>query len=228
MLAAAPTPPPFDDSGVLAQLMPNRIRAKFMRAAAIFCCVVTLLASLPPAYAILSLFNARHHWQPANGEIRSAQEKSAWEQPAGTHGRRSVVYWADFEVGFQPPDGNCRTGETVVPPAEFPCIAHILTPHEKSRQRAVDWLVQYRQNAAAKFLCEPAGPGVIFADTSVGKIYPADKITVLLGMAIFSAIVLSVTQRRLALLLTLPEDYTASPPSPPPANPNELTDLKLS
>jgi len=88
MLAAAPTPPPFDDSGVLAQLMPNRIRAKFMRAAAIFCCVVTLLASLPPAYAILSLFNARHHWQPANGEIRSAQEKSAWEQPAGTHGRR--------------------------------------------------------------------------------------------------------------------------------------------
>jgi len=91
------------------------------------------------------------------------------------------------------------------------------------------WGKRHRFNPAVGVLHDPNGPGVKIVGEPFSLVYPWKEIFGMSCWMIFFGIFLTITQRRLQFLRTLPEDYGASPPpSSQPPGPNDLIDLKLS
>ena len=108
---------PSEDIGLTASLMPNRTRAKLMRASASFCLSISLLFGFPLGRIIFYDLYARVHWPVAEGVVRSYQQESAAEHSSGTRSTSGVswtVYWIEFEVGLKIPTANCKTGNEIV------------------------------------------------------------------------------------------------------------------
>ena len=91
------------------------------------------------------------------------------------------------------------------------------------------WPERHPLNSAVEVLHDPKGPGVKIAGEPASLVYPWQEIFGMSGWMIFFLVLLTLTQRRLQFLQTLPEDYDASPPpSAKLRGPNDLIDLKLS
>jgi TRAP-type C4-dicarboxylate transport system permease small subunit len=65
---------PVSDSTFLAQLMPNRVRAKFMLFAACFCIAIGALAGISALQKIASSAYAHSHWAVVKGDILNYEE----------------------------------------------------------------------------------------------------------------------------------------------------------
>jgi hypothetical protein len=163
---------PIEDSGFIATLMPNRTRAKLMRAAAWFCLTISLLFGVPIARIIFSDLYARARWPVVNGEVFSHVEQSRVEHSSGTrntNGSSWNVYWIEFDVQLAIPVGSCKTG-TLGVSAQFSCVGTVSTLPTKSWVEAQNWVRRHppnRQNVSFTILREvefdsPMSPCGIF------------------------------------------------------------------
>jgi hypothetical protein len=196
--------------------------------------VIGVLSVINPVWALFSELHARHNWSHSKAQIAYARVIDAPENrsPEGNPSIRSTrtVYWAEFEVNFQPTDG-CRTGISIAPgvDTQFPCsaIMHSI-PHE-SPASAYAWLARQPSGAPAEVFYDPNGPGIKFANESLADLLPWSRIVLALTLVALGIFFWSAAKRRLTELAYLPksEDLPA-PQSEGKSNPDELIDLKLS
>jgi hypothetical protein len=216
-----------NDSKFFSVLMPNQGRTRFLRGVILFFLVVGALGCLSVAVSVLSEFHARHNWPVAQGNVTAVDEKSY----TGPSSRDHVDhYFVEYEVRFAVPAEQCLTGTTFVNDGEPPsCVGIVRTRKTDSQGLANTWLERHPLNSAVAVLHDPNGPGVKIVGESADLVYPWQEISGMSGWMIFFLIFLTITQRRLQFLKTLPEDYDASPPpSSKPPGANDLIDLKLS
>src|ERR1700746_456107 len=72
---------PVDDGGFLAQLMPNRGRARFLRGVARLFLAIGILGSISVGARVILEFHARHSWPVAQGVVTAKDVKSKKEMP---------------------------------------------------------------------------------------------------------------------------------------------------
>lgn len=225
--SSLPLSQPVDDNKFFAALMPNRGRTKFLRGAILLFLFIGAIAWIVIAVRVLSEIHARHSWPIAQGYVTAVHEKSY----TGPSSRDRVNhYFVEYEVRFAIPPEQCLTGKTLIIDQEAPlCEGIARTRTTNSQALANSWLERHQFQAAVGVLHDPNGPGVKIVGESVDLVYPWQEIFIMSGWMIFFLIFLTITQRRLQFLKTLPEDYDASlPPSSRPPGPNDLIDLKLS
>jgi len=218
-----------DQPTFLAQLMPNRTRAKFLRFAAWFLIFIAIVFCAQLLGAIYAEIYARHNWPVAEAQVTNLQDKSDDERhvvPGSSSSR--TVYWTEFEVEFAVPVAQCKTGASWGVPSHFPCIGTIHSLPRQSWAEAQDFARRHPLNSSTQIRYDPAGPRIKFADESLWDGYRWQNFVAFLIILALGLGMLRSVQRRLRYLETLPEDYDDSPPAPPDErNPNELIDLKL-
>jgi hypothetical protein len=218
--------PTLRDSSLLAQLMPNRTRAKFLGFAAWFSIAIGFVAGISGLWAIFSSAYAGSHWPVVKGDILSYEEKSA--EPPGSSNSHDV-YWMEFRVEFDPGKLGCTTGSYWGVPKAFSCIGVIRTLSTSSWASAQSWIKRHPPNSLANFLYDPRTGRLRFRDETIWDVCPQQDIVILLVGAGFGFLLLVAVQRRLRFLGSMTEDYDARPGSRTnPSSPDELTDLKLS
>ena len=221
-----------EDIGFVASLMPNRTRGGLLRAAAWFCLIISLLFGITLGRLVFYALYARVRWPVVDGAVRGYQQKSVEEHASGTKstgGASWTAYWIEFEIGLDIPVDNCRTGTTLGGSAQLPCVGTIRTPATKSWTEALGWVARHPPGSRGRFLYDPFGPGIRFANESVWNLYPWGKIVLFCGMTTLSALFLKTTAQRMRQLKALPDDYDSSPPrAADESNPNRPIELKLS
>lgn len=222
-----PAVPPVNDIGILAQLLPDRGKTKFLRGVAILFLAIGGLGSLLVLWDAFTEFHARQSWPVADGFISSLQIKSNKGRPGNT--TRGTRYWMEYEVRFAVPVGECLTGTISSDAGEpFPCWGTLSTRTTRSWSTVSAWALRHPLNSAVRILHDPQGPNVKIADESPWLVYSWDSIVTIFAWVAFFSTMLNVIQRRLRFLETLPEDYSAAgPQSPKPAR-DDLIDLELS
>ena len=219
---------PVDDNGFLAQLMPNRGRARFLRGVARLFLAIGILGSISVGARVISEFHARHSWPVAQGVVTAKDVKSNKDSPGNLS--RPTNYWIEYEVRFALPAAQCLTGTISGDEREpLPCWGIARTRSTDSSATAYQWLMRHPLNSAVGILHDPAGPNIKIAGESFWLVYPVKGILGMSGWVAFFLGFLHVTQRRVQFLETLPDDYDASPPpASKPPGPNDLIDMKLS
>jgi hypothetical protein len=222
-----PSSQPVNENAFFSALMPNRGRTRFLRGAVLLFLVFGALGCLSVTVRVLSEFYARHRWPVAQGVVTAAEVKSY----TGPSSRDHVThYFVEYEVRIAVPAEQCLTGTTFVNDGEPPsCVGIVRTRSTDSSATANAWLERHRLNSAVGVLHDPTGPDVKIVGESPWLVYPVKGTLTMPAWMAFFLTFLSITQRRLQFLETLPEDYDASPPpSSQPPGPNDLIDLKLS
>jgi hypothetical protein len=219
---------PVDDGGFLAQLMPNRGRARFLRGVARLFLAIGILGSISVGARVILEFHARHSWPVAQGVVTAKDVKSNKDMPGNLN--RRTNYWIEYEVRFVVPAGQCLTGTIYGDEREpLPCWGIARTRSTDSPATVYQWLMRHPLNSAVGILHDPAGPNIKIAGEPFWLVYPVKEILGMSGWVAFFLGFLHVTQRRLQFLQTLPDDYDASPPpASKPPGPNDLIDMKLS
>jgi hypothetical protein len=217
------SPTPADDSGVIAQILPNRGKAWLFRLVIRIFLGVFLLAALSQAWDIYAELHARQTWPAAPGQIVSATQRDS----KGVRGsaEKRTRYWLEYEVRFAVPVDQCRTGAIYGEQDPMPCAGMVRTRSTDSPYTVYQWLIHgYALKSRVQVLHDPNGPGIKIAGESAWLVYCWDKIFTLTGVLAFFFIAHAVVQRRLEYLETLPENYSA----PPQTGPDGPIDLKLS
>jgi hypothetical protein len=78
---------PVDDGGILAQLMPNRGRARFLRGVARLFLAIGILGSISVGASVFSEFHARHSWPVAQGVVTAKNVNSNKDIPGNLNRR---------------------------------------------------------------------------------------------------------------------------------------------
>ena len=219
---------PVNDIGFLAQLMPNRGRARFLRGVARLFLAIGILGSISVGARVILEFHARHSWPVAQGVVTAKDVKSNKDMPGNLN--RRTNYWIEYGVRFAVPAEQCRTGTIYGDEREpLPCWGIARTRSTESPATVYQWLMRHPLNSDVGILHDPAGPKIKIAGEPFWLVYPVKEILGMSGWVAFFLGFLHVTQRRLQFLETLPDDYDASPPpvSKPPG-PNDSIELKLS
>jgi hypothetical protein len=216
-----------NDIGFLAQLMPSRGRARFLRGVARFFLAIGILGGLSVGTIVFSEFQARHRWPVAQGVVIAKDLKDNKDSPGNLS--RHTSYWIEYEVRFAVPAAQCLTGTISVDEREpLPCWGIVRTDSRGSPATAYQWLKRHPLNSAVGILYDPNGPNIKIAGEPFWLVYPVKEILVMSGWMAFFLAFLTITQRRLQFLETLPDDYDASPPASKPPRPDDLIDMKLS
>ena len=216
-------PEPTDGNGFLAQLLPNRGRARFFRGFIWIFLAVGVLGGLSLIWDVYADLHARHTWPVADGEVLSASQKDSKGIPGATSTEKHTRYWVEYEVRFAVPADQCRTG-TIYGDEHGSASRSTSSPYT-----VYDWLNHgYARNSHVQILHDPNGPGIKIAGESAWLVYRWDKIVLMSVWLAFFLTFNNIVQRRLEYLETLPQDYDASPSrSSPQPRPDDLTDLKL-
>jgi hypothetical protein len=206
--------------------MPNRGSAKFLRRAILLFLLIGAIGCLFLVARVLSEFHARHSWPVAPGRVTAATLKSYRGPSIRDHVDH---YFVEYEVSFAVPTEQCLTGTTFVIDREPPaCVGTVRTRTTNSAALANTWLERHSPNSSVDVLHDPNGPGVKIVGEPASLVYPVRDMGIMSGWVIFFLIFLSVTQRRLEYLNSLPDNYDSSPSAAPqPPAGEDLIDLKL-
>jgi hypothetical protein len=217
------SPTPADDSGAIAQILPNRGKARLFSLVIRIFLGVFLLAALSQAWDIYAELHARQTWPVAQGEIVSVTQRDSQSLRGSIE--KHTRYWLEYEVRFAVPANQCRTGSTYGEQDPMPCAGMVRTRSTDSPSTVYQWLIHgHALNSRVQILHDPNGPGLKIAGEPAWLLYRWDKIIMLSGLLALLFIAHAVVQRRLEYLETLPENYTA----PPQTGPDGPIDLKLS
>jgi hypothetical protein len=179
------------------------------------------------ATRIFSEFRARHSWPVAQGYVTDVNVKSY----TGPSSRDHVShYFVEYGVRFVVPAEQCLTGTTFLTDGEPPlCVGVARTRTTDSQVLANSWLERHRFNAVVGVLHDPNGPSVKIVGEPASLVYPWRDIFRMSVWMIFFLICLTITQRRLKYLETLPQNFDSSQPSQSKSpGGDDLIDLKLS
>src|SRR5579862_5485030 len=90
-IASVRSSQPVNDIGFLAQLMPNRGRARFLRGVARLFLAIGILGSISVGASVFLEFHARHSWPVAQGVVVAKDVKTNKDIPGNL--KRRTNYW---------------------------------------------------------------------------------------------------------------------------------------
>lgn len=193
-----------DDSGFIAVLMPNRLRARQVRIIAWFLLFWSFAIGIYVAKIIGIDLHVRSNWHMVEGAVIKYEEKSA---QLGSIRSRQTTHWVEFEVEFDPKGWGCNTGMSWAVAMPFPCIGEVRSPGFQSWDVARSWSNRHPVNSTAKLYYDPATGRLRFAGESILDLYPWTAIVAFVLGVLFSLGLLYTSRPRLRELNLLPPDY---------------------
>jgi hypothetical protein len=173
-IPSVPSSQPVNDIGFLAQLMPNRGRARFLRGVARLFLAIGVLGSLSVGASVFSEFHARHSWPVAQGVVVAKDLKDSKSSPGNL--TRHTSYWIEYEVRFGVPAGQCYTGTTYHDGEEpLPCWGIVRTRSTDSPATAYEWLKRHPLNSTVGILHDPNAPNIKIAGEPFWLVYPVKE-----------------------------------------------------
>ena len=188
--------PPEDNSGFLSGLIPDRDRARFLRAVVLLFLGFSAIGFFFMLGAFLSEFRARHSWPVARGEVVSCEEKTGERMP-----RRKTIYWMQCEVRFDVPVDQCLTGTTAADKSDpYPCYGTVDSPSTTEWGVTNGWTSPQFLSTPKRILHDPNGPDVKLADESAWLAYDLPNLLVMSGWMIIWLVFLAAIQWRIEVL----------------------------
>ncbi len=187
--------PPSADCGFLSDLIPNRDRGRFLRAAVLLFLAFSSVGCLLLTKTFIEEYRARHSWPVARGEIVSCTEKT------GEGMRRKPLYWMECEVRFEVPVDQCVTGMTAAEIREpYPCHGTIRSPSTTAQGTTFGWTNPQFLLTPKRILHNPNGPEVKLAEEPVWLAYDLPNVLMMSCWMIVCLVFLAMIQWRIKVI----------------------------
>jgi hypothetical protein len=183
-------------------------RASGLRAAGYLAFIIGLLSSLGWINVIRQDYVMEHQWPAASAAVYSIREDSREVRPNSTRQRNFQVFWMEFLVVLDLPQGQCPGPMVPLTSQEPQCTGTVKTPEVKSRADALDWVKRHPRGSKVTVHYDPQSDRMTFGGESIFNIYPWDKITISAVILIISVFVIKAGRRN----PTLPQYPQGVPP----------------
>ena len=170
-------------------------RASGLRAAGYLAFIIGLLSSLGWINTIRQDYVMEHQWPAASATVYSMREESREVRPNSTRQRNFQVFWMEFLVVLDLPQGQCPGSMVPLTSEEPQCTGTVKTPEVKSRADALDWVKRHPGGSKVTVHYDPQSDRIAFGGESIFNIYPWDKITISVVILIIAVFVIKAGRR---------------------------------
>jgi len=170
-------------------------RASGLRAAGYLAFIIGLLSSLGWINTIRQDYVMEHQWPAASATVYSMREESREVRPNSTRQRNFQVFWMEFLVVLDLPQGQCPGSMVPLTSEEPQCTGTVKTPEVKSRADALDWVKRHPRGSKVTVHYDPQSDRIAFGGESIFNIYPWDKITISVVILIIAVFVIKAGRR---------------------------------
>jgi hypothetical protein len=170
-------------------------RASGLRAAGYLAFIIGLLSSLGWINTIRQDYVMEHQWPAASATVYSIREDSREVKPNSTRQRNFQVFWMEFLVVLDLPQGQCPGSMVPLTREEPQCTGTVKTPEVKSRADALDWVKRHPRGSKVTVHYDPQSDRMAFGGESIFNIYPWDKITISAVILIIAVFVIKAGRR---------------------------------
>jgi hypothetical protein len=179
-------------------------QASGLRAAGYLAFFIGLLSSFGWINVIRQDYVMEHQWPAASATVYSIRENSREFQPVSTRQRNYQVFWMEFLVILDLPQGQCPGSMVPLTSQEPQCTGTVKTPEVKSRADALDWVKRHPQGSKVTVHYDPQSDRMTFGGESIFNVYPWSKIT-LTGVILVIAVLMIKAGRRQPALPQYPK-----------------------
>jgi hypothetical protein len=170
-------------------------QATGLRAAGYLAFLIGLLSALGWMNVVRQDYVMEHQWPSASATVYSMRENSREVRPASTRQRNYQVFWMEFLVVLDLPQGQCPGSMVPLTTQEPQCTGTVKTPEVKSRADAVEWVRRHPQGSKVIVHYDPQSQRMAFGGESIFNIYPWNKIVFTAVMLIVAALMIKAGRR---------------------------------
>jgi hypothetical protein len=174
-------------------------QATGLRAAGYLAFLIGLLSALGWMNVIWQDYVMEHQWPAASATVYSIREDSREVKPSSTRQRNFQVFWMEFLVVLDIPQGQCPGSMVPLTTQEAQCTGTVKTPEVKSRADAVEWIRRHPQGSKVIVHYDTQSERMTFGGESIFNIYPWNKITFTAVILIGAALMIKAGRRQSAL-----------------------------
>lgn len=165
-------------------------QAKALRAGGYLALFVAFLSAINWILVIRENYVMEHQWPSAAATVYSMREDSRVVTPPTSRLHSYPVYWVEFFVVLDLPQGQCPGSMVPLTTPEPQCTAEVKTPEVKSRADAIDWFSRHPRNSKLTVRYDPQTGRVALGRESIFDIYPWDKIAITAVAFVIAALML--------------------------------------
>jgi len=147
-----------------------------LRLGGYFAMFVGLLTVFGWAGAIQDYYVTEHQWPAASATVYSITERSKEVQPPSIRQHNYQVFWMEFLVILDLPQGQCPGAMVPMTTTEPQCRGEVATPYSRSRTDAIDWAARHPRGSRMTVHYDPQSRRMALGGESVFNIYPWGKI----------------------------------------------------
>jgi hypothetical protein len=174
-------------------------QASGLRAAGYLAFLIGLLSAFGWMNVIRQDYVMEHQWPAASATVHSMREDSREVRPSSTRQRNFQVFWMEFLVVLDLPQGQCPSPMVPVTTQEPQCTGTVKTPEVESRADAVSWATRHPRDSKVIVHYDPQSERMTFGGESIFNIYPWTKITFTAVILIVAALMIKAGRRQSAL-----------------------------
>jgi hypothetical protein len=170
-------------------------QATGLRMGGYFAVFVGLLTVFGWAGAIQDYYVTQHQWPAASATVFSITERSKEVQPVSTRQRNYQVFWMEFLVILDLPQGQCPGAMVPMTTTEPQCRGEVNTPDSRSRADAMDWATRHPRGSRITVHYDPQSGRIVLGGESVLNIYPWGKIFMTAMILLAAALMIRAGRR---------------------------------
>ena len=174
-------------------------QASGLRAAGYLAVFIGLMSALGWINVIRQDYVMEHQWPAASATVYSIRENSREFKPVSTRQRNYQVFWMEFLVILDLPQGQCPGSMVPLTSQEPQCTGTVNTPEVKSRADALDWVRRHPRGSKVTVHYDPQSDRMAFGGESIFNVYPWDKITITTVILIVAVLMIKAGRRQSAL-----------------------------
>lgn len=173
-------------------------QASGLRMAGYLTLLIGLLSALSWIPEIWDASVTQHQWPAASATVYSIREDSRDFKPVSTRQRNYQVFWTEFLVILDLPQGQCPGTMVPITTQGPQCTGTVKTPEVRSRAQAIDWIKRHPQGSKVIVHYDSQSERMAFGGESIFDIYPWDKIFITAGILVVAGLLIRVGRRRSA------------------------------
>ncbi|HEY2168997.1 MAG TPA: hypothetical protein VGJ30_05185 [Candidatus Angelobacter sp.] len=137
-------------------------QANGLRVAGYFTFVIGFLSFFGWINVIRQDYVMEHQWPSASATVYSMREDSREVKPSSTRQRNFQVFWMEFLVVLDLPQGQCPGSMVPLTTQEPQCTGTVKTPEVESRTDAIDWARRHPRDSKVTVHYDPQGDRMAF------------------------------------------------------------------
>jgi hypothetical protein len=174
-------------------------QATGLRAAGYLAFLIGFLSAFGWIGTIRDYYVMEHQWPAASATVHSMREDSREVRPSSTRQRNFQVFWMEFLVVLDLPQGQCPGPMVPLTTQEPQCTGTVKTPEVESRADAVSWATRHPRDSKVIVHYDPQSERMTFGGESIFNIYPWTKITFTAVILIVAALMIKAGRRQSTL-----------------------------